>query len=73
METLKNLSLNLLRKGLSKTLRGKKALPKKYKIEEGNIQDSLMRLEESGKIKKVEYRKKVFWLTMEEKRGKEHE
>ncbi|NQE06004.1 hypothetical protein C5S32_09050, partial [ANME-1 cluster archaeon GoMg1] len=23
-------------------------------------------------IKKVEYRKKVFWLTMEEKRGKEY-
>jgi wyosine [tRNA(Phe)-imidazoG37] synthetase (radical SAM superfamily) len=42
----------------------KKALPKRY-----NIQDSLTRLEESGKIKKVEYRKKVFWLTEEEKRG----
>jgi len=42
----------------------KNALPKKY-----NIQDSLTRLEKSGKIKKVEYRKKVFWLTMEEKRG----
>ncbi|MCK4398815.1 MAG: radical SAM protein [Methanophagales archaeon] len=64
IETLKNLSLNLLRKGLSKTLRGKKALPKKY-----NIQDSLTRLEESGKIKKVKYREKVFWLTEEEKRG----
>jgi len=36
----------------------KKALPKKY-----NIHDSLTRLEESGKIKKVEYRDKVFWLT----------
>ncbi|MEA2074620.1 MAG: radical SAM protein [Euryarchaeota archaeon] len=42
----------------------KKALPKKY-----NIHDSLTRLEKSGKIKKVEYRDKVFWLTMEEKRG----
>jgi wyosine [tRNA(Phe)-imidazoG37] synthetase (radical SAM superfamily) len=42
----------------------KKALPTKY-----NISDSLTRLEESGKIKKVKYRNKVFWLTMEEKRG----
>ena len=57
IDTLKNLSFK------------KKALPKKYKIEEGNMQDSLTRLEKSGKIKKVEYRKKVFWLTMEEKRG----
>ncbi len=64
IETLKNLSLNLLGKGLSKTLRGKKVLPKRY-----NIHDSLTRLEASGKIKKVKYREKVFWLTMEEKRG----
>jgi wyosine [tRNA(Phe)-imidazoG37] synthetase (radical SAM superfamily) len=42
----------------------KKALPKKY-----DIHDSLTRLEESGKIKKVKYRERVFWLTMEEKRG----
>ena len=42
---------------------------KKFEIEEGDVHDSLTRLEESGKIKKVEYRKKVFWLTVEEKRG----
>jgi len=44
----------------------KKALPKKY-----DIRDSIKRLEESGKIKKLKYREKVFWLTMEEKRGHE--
>ncbi len=44
----------------------KKALPKKY-----NIHDSIKRLEESGKIKKLKYQEKVFWLTMEEKRGHE--
>ena len=44
----------------------KKALPKNY-----NIQDSLKRLEECGKIKKLKYREKVFWLTDEEKRGHE--
>jgi wyosine [tRNA(Phe)-imidazoG37] synthetase (radical SAM superfamily) len=42
---------------------------KKFEVEERGVHDSLTRLEESGKIKKVEYRKKVFWLTMEEKRG----
>ena len=42
----------------------KKALQKKY-----NIQEILTRLEESGEIKKVKYREKVFWLTEEEKRG----
>ncbi|NAS88191.1 radical SAM protein [ANME-1 cluster archaeon AG-394-G21] len=42
----------------------KKALPKKY-----NIRDSIKRLEKSGKIKKLKYQEKVFWLTMEEKRG----
>ena len=52
IDTLRNLSFK------------KKALPKKY-----NIQDSIKRLEESGKIKTVKYREKVFWLTMEEKRG----
>ena len=30
----------------------------------------LKRLEESGKIEKVKYRKKIFWLTEEEKMGK---
>jgi wyosine [tRNA(Phe)-imidazoG37] synthetase (radical SAM superfamily) len=54
IETLRNLSFK------------KKALPKKY-----NIQDSIKRLEESGKIKKLKYREKVFWLTDEEKRGHE--
>jgi wyosine [tRNA(Phe)-imidazoG37] synthetase (radical SAM superfamily) len=44
----------------------KKVLPKNY-----NTRDSLKRLEESGEIKKVKYREKVFWLTMEEKRGHE--
>jgi wyosine [tRNA(Phe)-imidazoG37] synthetase (radical SAM superfamily) len=42
---------------------------REYKTEEGNIHDSLTRLEEGGKIKRVKYRKKVFWLTTEEKRG----
>ena len=54
IDTLRNLSFK------------KKALPKKY-----NIQDSIKRLEESGKIKKLKYQEKVFWLTMEEKRGHE--
>nr|QNO54978.1 GTP 3',8-cyclase [Methanosarcinales archaeon ANME-1 ERB7] len=44
---------------------------KKFVVEERDVHDSLKRLEGSGKIKKVEYRKKVFWLTMEEKRGHE--
>jgi hypothetical protein len=34
-----------------------------------DLHGSLTRLEESGKIKKVKYREKVFWLTLEEKRG----
>ena len=46
---------------------------KKFEIEEGSVHDSLTRLEKSGKIKKVKYRKKVFWLTMEEKGGKEYD
>ncbi len=41
----------------------------KFEVEERDVHDSLTRLEESGKIKKVKYREKVFWLTMEEKRG----
>ena len=45
---------------------------KKFEVEERDVHDSLTRLEESGKIKKVKYREKVFWLTMEEKRGKEY-
>lgn len=42
---------------------------KKFEVEERGVHDSLTRLEKSEKIKKVEYRKKVFWLTEEEKRG----
>ncbi|MHC1599250.1 MAG: hypothetical protein ACXQS5_00275, partial [Candidatus Methanospirareceae archaeon] len=42
---------------------------KKFEVAEGDVHDSLIRLEESGKIKRVKYREKVFWLTMEEKRG----
>ncbi len=39
------------------------------KFEVGDVHDDLKRLEESGKIKKVKYREKVFWLTVEEKGG----
>ena len=39
------------------------------KFEVRDLHDDLKRLEESGKIKKVRYREKVFWLTVEEKRG----
>ncbi len=39
------------------------------KFGEGNIHNSLKRLEESGKIKKVKYREKVFWITINERRG----
>jgi wyosine [tRNA(Phe)-imidazoG37] synthetase (radical SAM superfamily) len=42
---------------------------KKFEVGEGDVHDSLARLEESGEIKKVKYREKVFWLTMKEKRG----
>ena len=38
------------------------------KFEVGDVHDDLKRLEESGKIKKVKYREKVFWLTVEGKR-----
>nr|QNO47934.1 GTP 3',8-cyclase [Methanosarcinales archaeon ANME-2c ERB4] len=38
------------------------------KFEVGDVHDDLKRMEESGKIKKVKYREKVFWLTVEEKR-----
>jgi len=47
----------------------KKALPKEYEMEVRGVHDSLMMLEKSGKIKKIKYREKVFWLTMEDKRG----
>jgi wyosine [tRNA(Phe)-imidazoG37] synthetase (radical SAM superfamily) len=42
---------------------------KKFEVEARAVHDSFTRLEESGKIKKVEYRNKVFWLTTEEKRS----
>ncbi len=37
------------------------------KFEVGDVYDDLKRLEESGKIKKVKYREKIFWLAVEEK------
>jgi wyosine [tRNA(Phe)-imidazoG37] synthetase (radical SAM superfamily) len=37
------------------------------KSEVGDVHDDLGRMEESGKIKKVRYRGKVFWRTVEEK------
>lgn len=46
---------------------------KKFKLKEEDIHDSLKMLAESGKIKKVKYRDKVFWLTEEEKRGEEYD
>jgi len=38
------------------------------KFELRDVHDDLRRMEESGKIKKVKYREKVFWLTVEGKR-----
>jgi len=35
------------------------------KFEIGDIHDSLRWLEESGRMKKVEYRGKVFWLAVD--------
>jgi hypothetical protein len=42
----------------------------KSAVAEGAVQESLLRLEKSGKIKKVTYREKVFWLPEEEKRSR---
>ncbi len=42
---------------------------KKFEVEERGVHDSLTRLAKSGKIKKVKYREKIFWLTVEERRG----
>jgi hypothetical protein len=42
---------------------------KHVEVDEGAVQESLLRLAESGKIKKVSYREKIFWLPAEEKRG----
>ncbi|RZN14307.1 MAG: radical SAM protein [Methanosarcinales archaeon] len=41
-----------------------------HKFKAGNLHDDLKRLGESGKIKKVEYREKVFWLAVEGKEVK---
>jgi len=41
-----------------------------FAVPEGAVQESLSRLEKSGKIKKVSYREKIFWLPAEEKRGR---
>ncbi|MGC9444623.1 MAG: radical SAM protein [Candidatus Methanospirareceae archaeon] len=38
-------------------------------VEEEAVQESLLQLAKSGKIKKVTYREKVFWLSDEERRG----
>jgi wyosine [tRNA(Phe)-imidazoG37] synthetase (radical SAM superfamily) len=42
----------------------------KSAVAEGAVQESLLRLEKSGKIKKETYREKVFWLPEEEKRSR---
>jgi hypothetical protein len=42
---------------------------KHFEVDEGAVQESLLRLAESGKIKKVEYRDRVFWLPAEGTRG----
>ena len=52
-------------------MRAEQVIETLRKFEKGDIHDSLKRLEESGEIKKLKYREKVFWLTMEEKRGHE--
>ena len=52
-------------------MRAEQVIETLRKFEIGDIHDSLKRLEESGEIKKLKYREKVFWLTMEEKRGHE--
>ena len=44
---------------------------KKFEVEEGDVHNSIKRLEESGEIKKLKYRENVFWLTTAEKRGHE--
>jgi len=41
-----------------------------FAVPAGAVQECLSRLEESGKIKKVRYREKIFWLPAEGKRGK---
>jgi wyosine [tRNA(Phe)-imidazoG37] synthetase (radical SAM superfamily) len=40
-----------------------------FAVEEEAVQESLLRLAKSGKIKKVTYQEKVFWLSEEERRG----
>jgi wyosine [tRNA(Phe)-imidazoG37] synthetase (radical SAM superfamily) len=41
-----------------------------FAVPAGAVQESLSRLEESGKIKKVSYREKIFWLPAEGKWGR---
>lgn len=43
-----------------------------FAVPEGAVQASLSRLEESGQIKKVRYREKIFWLPAEEKKRGRH-
>jgi wyosine [tRNA(Phe)-imidazoG37] synthetase (radical SAM superfamily) len=52
-------------------MRAEQVIETLRKFEKGDIHDSLKRLEESGEIKKLKYREKVFWLTKAEKRGHE--
>ena len=52
-------------------MRAEQVIDTLRKFEKGDIHDSLKRLEESGEIKKLKYREKVFWLTKAEKRGHE--
>ncbi len=52
-------------------MRAEQVIEMLRKFEKGDIHDSIKRLEESGEIKKLKYREKVFWLTMAEKRGHE--
>jgi len=46
---------------------------KKFTLEDEDVHDGIKRLEKSGKIKKVEYRNKVFWLTEDAKRSERYD
>jgi len=43
---------------------------KRERFQQSDIEDSFARLYESGRIKKVRYRDSLFWVTVEERRGK---
>ena len=43
---------------------------KRERFQQSDIEDCLTRLYESGRIKKVRYRDSLFWVTVEERRGK---